>query len=38
MVIGKSSQEEFFYRLKDEIGDLPFIAEDLGVITPEVKA
>ncbi|HPD77756.1 MAG TPA: 4-alpha-glucanotransferase [Spirochaetota bacterium] len=34
----KAPGEEFFYRLKDEIGDLPFIAEDLGVITPEVKA
>lgn len=27
----------FFDRLKEEIGDLPLIAEDLGVITPKVK-
>ncbi len=25
-----------FQRLRDELGELPFIAEDLGVITPEV--
>ena len=28
---------EFFTRLKEELGDLPLIAEDLGVITPEVE-
>ena len=28
---------EFFNRLKQELGDLPLIAEDLGVITPEVE-
>jgi len=28
---------EFFTRLKHDLGDLPLIAEDLGVITPEVK-
>lgn len=27
---------ELFYALKDAIGDLPFWAEDLGVITPDV--
>jgi 4-alpha-glucanotransferase len=27
---------EFFQRLKDVFGDLPFIAEDLGLITPAV--
>ncbi len=27
----------FFDRLKEETGDLPLIAEDLGMITPEVK-
>lgn len=29
---------KFFTRLKEELGDLPIIAEDLGVITPEVEA
>ncbi|MEA5417766.1 4-alpha-glucanotransferase [Spirulina sp. CCNP1310] len=29
---------EFFEILKDKLGDLPIIAEDLGVITPEVEA
>jgi 4-alpha-glucanotransferase len=28
----------FFLWLRSELGDLPLIAEDLGVITPEVKA
>ena len=28
---------DFFKRLKAELGDLPLIAEDLGVITPEVE-
>jgi 4-alpha-glucanotransferase len=28
---------DFFSRLKDELGELPLIAEDLGVITPEVE-
>lgn len=28
---------EFFARLKHDLGELPLIAEDLGVITPEVK-
>ena len=27
---------DFFYKLKDRIGKLPLIAEDLGVITPDV--
>ncbi len=30
--------EEFFERLRDELGVLPIVAEDLGVITPEVEA
>ena len=29
---------EFFEILKSELGALPFIAEDLGIITPEVEA
>jgi 4-alpha-glucanotransferase len=29
---------EFFRTLQRELGDLPFIAEDLGMITPEVYA
>lgn len=28
---------EFFRRVQDELGGLPFIAEDLGLITPEVE-
>jgi len=28
---------EMLTRLKDQIGDLPLIAEDLGIITPEVE-
>lgn len=27
---------DFFNKVKDELGDLPFIAEDLGSLTPEV--
>jgi 4-alpha-glucanotransferase len=34
----KAPGAELFQRLRDELGDLPFIAEDLGVITPEVDA
>ncbi len=30
--------EAFFKLLKEDLGDLPIIAEDLGVITPEVEA
>ncbi|WP_019024039.1 MULTISPECIES: 4-alpha-glucanotransferase [unclassified Thioalkalivibrio] len=30
--------EPFFRRLEDELGTLPLLAEDLGVITPEVTA
>ena len=30
--------QELFATLKRELGELPFIAEDLGVITPEVEA
>jgi 4-alpha-glucanotransferase len=29
---------EFFHALQDELGTLPFIAEDLGLITPDVDA
>jgi 4-alpha-glucanotransferase len=32
----KAPGHELFQRLKDVFGDLPFIAEDLGLITPEV--
>ena len=32
----KGPGEEFFKRLKKDTGDIPFIAEDLGIITPEV--
>ncbi len=34
----KGPGKEFFDRLKKELGDLPLIAEDLGVITEEVRA
>ena len=30
--------EAFFHRLNRELGKLPIIAEDLGIITPEVEA
>ncbi|MEL6440902.1 MAG: 4-alpha-glucanotransferase [Cyanobacteria bacterium J06621_8] len=30
--------DEFFQLLAQELGDLPIVAEDLGVITPEVEA
>ncbi|GAB4369921.1 MAG: 4-alpha-glucanotransferase [Elainellaceae cyanobacterium] len=30
--------KEFFTRLREELGSLPIIAEDLGLITPEVEA
>jgi 4-alpha-glucanotransferase len=32
----KAPGQELFQRLKDVFGDLPFVAEDLGLITPEV--
>lgn len=32
----KGPGREFFKKLQKELGDLPFIAEDLGLITPEV--
>lgn len=32
----KAPGHELFQRLKETFGDLPFIAEDLGLITPEV--
>jgi 4-alpha-glucanotransferase len=32
----KAPGQELFQRLKEVFGELPFIAEDLGVITPEV--
>jgi 4-alpha-glucanotransferase len=34
----KAPGAELFQRLRDELGELPFIAEDLGLITPEVDA
>jgi len=34
----KGPGDAFFRTLKDALGDMPIIAEDLGVITPEVKA
>ncbi len=30
--------EEFFEKVRQELGDVPVMAEDLGVITPEVEA
>ena len=30
--------EKFFQALEDALGDLPLIAEDLGIITPQVEA
>ncbi|HZR64274.1 MAG TPA: 4-alpha-glucanotransferase [Terriglobales bacterium] len=30
--------DDFFYKLKEELGGLPFFAEDLGMITPDVVA
>lgn len=29
---------EFFLKLREKLGELPIIAEDLGIITPEVEA
>jgi 4-alpha-glucanotransferase len=34
----KAPGDELFQKLRDELGELPFIAEDLGIITPEVDA
>lgn len=34
----KAPGEKLFEQLRRELGDLPLIAEDLGVITPEVEA
>jgi len=33
----KAPGERFFKKLQDELGSLPIIAEDLGLITPEVE-
>ena len=33
----KSPGREFFHELNKQLGDLPVVAEDLGVITPEVE-
>ncbi|WP_263366041.1 4-alpha-glucanotransferase [Edaphobacter bradus] len=33
----KAPGHELFHRLKDVFGPLPFVAEDLGLITPEVE-
>lgn len=34
----KAKGDRFFQLLKDKLGNLPIVAEDLGVITPEVEA
>jgi 4-alpha-glucanotransferase len=34
----KAPGQDFFQSVKRQLGDLPIIAEDLGVITPEVEA
>jgi 4-alpha-glucanotransferase len=34
----KGPGESFFKRVSKELGDLPFVAENLGTITPEVEA
>lgn len=34
----KGPGEKLFKSLREELGDLPLIAEDLGLITPEVRA
>jgi 4-alpha-glucanotransferase len=34
----KAPGQDFFRSVKRQLGDLPIIAEDLGVITPEVEA
>lgn len=33
----KGPNADFFHQIKTELGELPIIAEDLGVITPEVE-
>jgi 4-alpha-glucanotransferase len=30
--------EDFFSKAREALGDLPFIAEDLGIVTPQVEA
>ncbi len=34
----KGPDKDLFDKIKEKLGDLPIIAEDLGVITPEVEA
>jgi len=34
----KAPGREFFLKLREELGELPIVAEDLGIITPEVEA
>ncbi|MDX2240607.1 MAG: 4-alpha-glucanotransferase [Leptolyngbyaceae cyanobacterium bins.302] len=34
----KAPGEQFFETLRDRLGELPVLAEDLGIITPEVEA
>ena len=34
----KGPGAHFFRKIREELGDLPFIAENLGVITPEVES
>ena len=33
----KGPDKAFFYAMREQLGELPLIAEDLGVITPEVR-
>ncbi|HAN09589.1 MAG TPA: 4-alpha-glucanotransferase [Clostridiales bacterium] len=33
----KGPDKDFFYHIEQELGHLPLIAEDLGIITPEVE-
>ncbi len=33
----KGPNEKLFYAVQNELGELPIIAEDLGIITPQVK-
>jgi 4-alpha-glucanotransferase len=34
----KGPRDDLFHVLRNQLGDLPFVAEDLGMITPEVHA
>ena len=37
MALGGRPEEDLFLKLREALGGLPFFAEDLGYITPEVK-